>query len=33
MNTHENQRVLKNTDEEYKQQYIFFQHKYLNDLI
>ena len=28
MNIHENQRVLKNTNEEYKQEYIFFQHKY-----
>ena len=28
MNIHENQRVLKNSDEEYKQEYIFFQHKY-----
>ena len=28
INIHENQRVLKNSDEEYKQEYIFFQHKY-----
>ena len=28
MNIHENQRVLKNSDEEYKQEYNFFQHKY-----
>ena len=28
MNIHENQRVLKNTNEEYKQEYNFFQHKY-----
>ena len=28
MNIHENQRVLKNSNEEYKQEYIFFQHKY-----
>ena len=28
MNIHENQRVLKNSDEEYKQEYIYFQHKY-----
>jgi phosphate:Na+ symporter len=28
MNIHENQRVLKNINEEYKQEYIFFQHKY-----
>ena len=28
MNIHENQRVLKNSDEEYKQEYISFQHKY-----
>ena len=28
MNIHENQRVLKNTNEEYKQEYISFQHKY-----
>ena len=28
MNTHENLRVLRNSDEEYKQEYIFFQHKY-----
>ena len=28
MNIHENQRVLRNTNEEYKQEYIFFQHKY-----
>ena len=28
MNIHENQRVLKNSDEEYKKEYIFFQHKY-----
>lgn len=28
MNIHENQRALKNADEEYKQEYNFFQHKY-----
>ncbi len=28
MNIHENQRALKNSDEEYKQEYNFFQHKY-----
>ena len=28
MNIHENQHVLKNSNEEYKQEYIFFQHKY-----
>ncbi len=28
MNIHENQRALKNSDEEYKQEYHFFQHKY-----
>lgn len=28
MNIHENQRVLRNTNEEYKQECIFFQHKY-----
>ncbi len=28
MNIHENQRALKNSDKEYKQEYFFFQHKY-----